>query len=49
MKKQEYTCTVVFTEGWQKRVTEAFVDLYYQRLQGIGQLEHKETKKQATA
>ncbi len=27
----EYTCTVTFTEGWEKRVTEAFVDLYYKR------------------
>lgn len=32
MAKQEYTCTVEFTEGWQKRMTEAFVSLYYKRL-----------------
>ena len=43
MKKQEYTCTVILTDGWQKRLTDAFVDSYYQRLQGIGEPE-KEKK-----
>lgn len=28
-EKVEYTCTVTYTEGWEKRVTEAFVDLYF--------------------
>ena len=32
MEKQESTCTVEFTEGWQERVTDAFVSLYYQRV-----------------
>ena len=32
MEKQEYTCTVEFTEGLQERVTDAFVSLYYQRV-----------------
>jgi len=31
-KKTEYTCTVTFTEGWQERLTQGFVDLYYNRL-----------------
>ena len=31
-KKTEYTCTVTFTEGWQERLTQGFVDLYYDRL-----------------
>lgn len=45
-KKKEYRCTVVYTEGWEKRVTEAFVDLYYKRIQ-IG-AEEKD-KKEETA
>ena len=32
---EEYTCTVVFTEGSDKRITEAFVDLYYDRQRGL--------------
>ena len=32
--KKEITCTVEFTEGATQRITDAFVDLYYQILQG---------------
>ncbi|MCI8585547.1 MAG: hypothetical protein HFI92_06555 [Lachnospiraceae bacterium] len=52
MAKQEYTCTVEFTEGWQERVTNAFVSLYYQRLaQGkeTKPEENPENKDQASA
>jgi hypothetical protein len=31
-KETEYTCTAIFTEGWQERLTQAFVELYYDRL-----------------
>jgi len=31
-KEIEYNCTVIFTEGWQERMTQAFVELYYDRL-----------------
>ncbi len=42
-KKYEYTCTIEYTEGWQQRVTDALVSLYYQRLrQGKGQPKDKE-------
>lgn len=34
-KKEDYTCTVHFTEGSDQRITEAFVDLYYRRLRGL--------------
>lgn len=33
--KREITCTVEFTEGAMERITDAFVDLYYQIKQGI--------------
>lgn len=36
-KKQEIVCTVEFTEGAVDRITDAFVDLYYQIKQGIYQ------------
>lgn len=46
MAKQEYTCTVEFTEGWQKRVTDAFVSLYYQRVkQGKEELLEKKSER----
>lgn len=32
---QEIECTVEFTEGAIQRITDAFVDLYYQIKQGI--------------
>lgn len=32
--KKEITCTVEFTEGAIERITDAFVDLYYQIKQG---------------
>ena len=31
--KEEYTCTAIYTEGCEKRLTEALVALYYQRKQ----------------
>lgn len=34
-KKNKYTCTVTYTEGCEKRLTEALVDVYYNRLNGI--------------
>lgn len=34
-KPEEITCTVEFTEGAAARFTEAFVDLYYDILNGI--------------
>lgn len=33
--KQEITATVEFTEGAAERITDAFVDLYYQIKNGI--------------
>lgn len=35
MSKSKVTCTVEFTEGAQERITQAFVDLYYDILDGI--------------
>ena len=32
---QKIECTVEFTEGATQRITDAFVDLYYQIKQGI--------------
>ncbi len=34
-EKKEFTCTMEFTEGAIDRITDAFVDLYYQIKQGI--------------
>ncbi len=34
-KKTEYTCTAVYTEGCEKRLTEALVEVYYNRRDGI--------------
>lgn len=48
-KKKEYKCTVEFTEGWQERITQAFVDLYYQRLEGIHGGKREEKKEKASA
>ena len=31
----DFTCTVEFTEGSEQRITEAFVDLYYNRQRGL--------------
>lgn len=30
-QQKEYTCTVEYTEGCEQRLTEALVDIYYQR------------------
>lgn len=44
--KQEITCTMEFTEGAGKRITDAFVDLYYGIRDGIyeGPLPPKENR-----
>lgn len=34
-KDKHIECTVEFTEGATERITDAFVDLYYQIKQGI--------------
>ena len=34
-REKNYTCTVTYTEGCEKRLTEALVDVYYNRLNGI--------------
>lgn len=46
-KKPEYRCTAEYTEGCDKRLTEALVDIYYNRLKGIsgGNLEKIEKEK----
>ncbi|MBO5033483.1 MAG: hypothetical protein J6D08_16655 [Lachnospiraceae bacterium] len=31
----DFTCTVEFTEGSEQRITEALVDLYYNRQRGL--------------
>lgn len=31
----KYTCTVEYTEGCSQRLTQALVDIYYNRLKGI--------------
>lgn len=36
-EKAHYTCTVTYTEGYQQRLTEALVDIYYNRQKGIYQ------------
>lgn len=41
-EKPNYTCTVTYTEGCEKRLTEALVDIYYNRQKGISP--YKETK-----
>ncbi len=38
---EEYTCTVVFTEGSEQRITEALVELYYNRQRGITKTDDK--------
>lgn len=35
-KEVNYTCTAEYTEGCDRRLTEALVDIYYNRLKGIG-------------
>ena len=34
-KKREYTCTAIYTEGCEQRLTQALVDIYYNRINGI--------------
>ena len=34
-EREEIECTVEYTEGATQRITDAFVDLYYQIEQGI--------------
>lgn len=31
-----YTCKITYTEGYEKRLTQALVDIYYNHLHGIG-------------
>lgn len=45
--KEEYTCTATYTEGCERRLTEALVELYYQRKQKE-EIERM-TKKEKTA
>lgn len=47
-KDKKYTCTAVYTEGCGERLTEALVDVYYNRLYGISSPpeETKETKEE---
>lgn len=50
IKPEDYTCTVEFTPGWEKRFTQAFVDLYYQRLErGAESLVNRDSNKKASA
>lgn len=46
-EKEKVTCTVEFTEGAIDRITNAFVDLYYDILNGIhdGPLPNREQSK----
>ena len=48
-KQKEIECTVEFTEGAIDRITDAFVDLYYQIEDGIykGPLPPKQTEETA--
>lgn len=48
-KKKKYTCTVTYTEGCEKRLTEALVDVYYNRLNGITPPPKIEKKSDGTA
>lgn len=34
-KIREYTCTAIYTEGCEQRLTQALVDIYYNRINGI--------------
>lgn len=34
-EREQIECTVEFTEGAKERITDAFVDLYYQIREGI--------------
>lgn len=46
-KEVEYTCTATYTEGCEKRLTEAMTDLYY-KLKREGRLpERKHTEETA--
>lgn len=48
-KENQIECTVEFTEGAAERITDAFVDLYYQIEEGIykGPLLAKQTEETA--
>lgn len=50
-KYEDLTCTVEFTEGAIDRITQAFVDLYYQIQDGIykGPEKKMDQKKEETA
>lgn len=44
----KYTCTVEYTEGCSQRLTEALVDIYYNRLKGIREVPEQSEKTQET-
>lgn len=48
-KESTYTCTAEFTEGCEKRLTEALVDIYYNRKRGIGKEPDPEEEIQSPA
>lgn len=48
-ERQKYTCTVTYTEGYERRITEAFVELYYERLEGIVPMKSQEKVQEASA
>ena len=48
-KENTYTCTVEYTEGCEKRLTQALVDIYYNRLHGIGKQPETEEEVQSPA
>lgn len=48
-QKREIRCTVEYTEGCDRRLTEALVDIYYRRLRGIGKAPEMETREEAEA
>lgn len=45
-KETQYTCTAEYTEGCDKRLTEALVDIYYNRKKGIST--YQEESKEVT-
>lgn len=48
-EREQIECTVEFTEGAIERITDAFVDLYYQIKQGVYKGPLLSDKKEDTA
>lgn len=48
-EREQIECTVEFTEGAMERITDAFVDLYYQIKKGIYEGPILSDKKEDTA